>query len=106
MRKDCKQNLSKLVLAGSDNQPDQASIEDWIDDIDKWPDIHLIVKPSWYTKEHICTYKLLDAYKSVVSEHVYKDIWKGFFVPYFHKFLIHMSVTHVNTKSTNNFPYF
>lgn len=78
LRKDCKQYLNKLVLAGSDNQPDKASIEDWIDDIGKWSDIHLIGKPSWYIKELIFTNKLLDAYKNVVSEHVYKDIWKDF----------------------------
>ena len=70
--------FNKLTLTNGVRLPDPCTINEWVEDVSKWPNIqwpdiytYLIEKPSVYTREKLRAYKSLDdAYEYVVCGHV------------------------------------
>ena len=80
-----------MTLTNGVRLPDPCSINEWVDDVSKWPNIqwpdiytYLIEKPSVYTREKLRAYKSLDGYEYVVCGYVqnvkYHDIDSEFCV--------------------------
>lgn len=89
--KDREAYFKKLTLTNGRQLPDPCLINEWENDVSKWPDIqwpdiylYLVEKPSVYTREKLRAYKSLDAYDYVICGHVqdvrYHDIDEEFCV--------------------------